>query len=154
MRGRRNVAYFLPPKAPRCGSLGGGHKGPFGRTLPPSACARWCRDGGRAAVWRDRRRRATGGAGGRRSDPLSCPELLRQSASLLSGSTLFSLPLTHFVPPPPRAAKQQIVSGGPDVDTFLQVLHETTPEFCFIRPHPESSNSRAAPFRRFLYALV
>lgn len=95
------------------------HKGQFLSTLPPSPFT-WCWDGGRAAVWWDRRRKRKGGVRGPVTDTLSCPEPLRQSALPIVRQHPFLYP-SPTLSAPCCAPIQQIVSGGPDVDLFLQV---------------------------------
>lgn len=77
-----------------------GHKGQFGPTHshPSAFTGRW--DGGRAAAWRDRRRKRGGGVSGPVTDTLSCPELLRQSAwPIVRQHPLFFI--RHPLCPPP-----------------------------------------------------
>lgn len=63
---------------------------------------------------------AKGGVRGPVTDTLSCPEPLRQSALPIVRQHPFLYP-SPTLSAPCCAPIQQIVSGGPDVDLFLQV---------------------------------
>lgn len=86
----------------------------------PTLTLRW--DGGRAAVWWDRRRKRKGGVGGLVADTLSCPELLGVCIAYCPAAPSFLYP-SPTLSSPCCCPIQQIVSGGPDVDIFLQALH-------------------------------